>query len=258
MIQKTIFGKPIEGAYKRYLSEQEKNPPNPGPGSGGKAPYLSGITLEKYLVLEGKTHGSYSYPDILVSTERTHYNKNWHQAHEALHHEGSFMLKIRQFADFLSLLKSGKAYYASGDKAGTQTLNSILDEILAVRDPWRGEWLDADFKVINNTLHINYNHKFINSQLQPGYSEPLEECLMENKPPGISLDYWLRNATSQGLPPVKTPNGDLWYWAAPASDNNFVAWFGSNAGGARLDCSGGPSGSDSSLGVRQAKILQRK
>ena len=257
MIQKTIFGKPIEGAYKRYLSEQEKNPPNPGPESGGKALYPSGITLEKYLVLEGKTHGSYSYPDILVSTERTHHNKHWYQTHEELHKEHSFMLSLRQFVDFLNLLKSGKAYYTSGDKAGTQTLNSILDEILAVREPWRSEWLDADFKVINNILHINYSHKFINSQLQPTYSEPLEKCLMENKTPGIDLNYWLRNATSQGLPPVKTPNGDLRYWA-PASNNNSVAVFDSDAGGAWFDCLGGPSSSISSFGVRQAKILQRK
>ena len=253
MIQKTIFGKPIEGAYKRYLSEQEKKPDKE---KEIIIPPTEIQNPEKYLILKGRTHSKYSYPDIGVAVERTHHDKDWYQAHEALHHEGSFMLTIRQFVDFLSLLKSGKAYYASGDKAGTQTLNSILDEILAVREPWRLEWLDADFKVINNTLHINYNHKLTNNQLQPQYSEPLEDCLTQNKLPGIGLNYWLRNATSQGLPPVKTPNGDLWYWA-PAS-NNSVAGFVSDAGAAWLYCCREPSGSDSSIGVRQAKILQRK
>jgi len=254
MIQKTIFGKPIEGAYKRYLSEQEKKPDKE---KEIIIPPTEIQNPEKYLILKGRTHSKYSYPDIGVAVERTHHDKDWYQAHEALHHEGSFMLTIRQFVDFLSLLKSGKAYYASGDKAGTQTLNSILDEILAVREPWRSEWLDADFKTISGALHINYSHKFINSQLQPTYSEPLEKCLMENKTPGIDLNYWLRNATSQGLPPVKTPNGDLRYWA-PASNNNSVAVFDSDAGGAWFDCLGGPSSSISSFGVRQAKILQRK
>ena len=254
MTQKTIFGKPIEGAYKRYLSEQEKKPDKE---KEIIIPPTEIQNPEKYLILEGRTHSKYSYPDIGVAVERTHHHKHWYQAHEALHHEGSFMLSLRQFVDFLNLLKSGKAYYASGDKAGTQTLNSILDEILAVRGPWRGEWLDADFKVINNTLHINYNHKLTNNQLQPQYSEPLEDYLMETKTPGIYLDSWLRDATPQGLPSKKTRSGDIHYWA-PASDNNSVAGFDSDGGGAGLCCYRVPSDSDSPIGVRQAKILQRK
>jgi len=91
-------------------------------------------------------------------------------------------------------------------------LRRIYNEIAEVRDPWRAEWLDADFKVINEILHINYNHRTVNAELKPQNSEPLENCLMENKTPGIDLEAWLKNANRQGLPPTNIKKGSLYYW----------------------------------------------
>ena len=82
-------------------------------------------------------------------------------------------------------------------------------------------------------------------------TEPLEDCLMRDKTPGIDLDYWLNNATSQGLPTQNIPDGDLWYWY-PAIGT--VAGFSVDSGGAVLYCVRFPQYSDSSLGVRRAKI----
>src|SRR3989344_3451414 len=56
---------------------------------------------EKYIILPGRTHGSYGFLDLVVAMDRTYQGKNWHDAHLALSKEGSQMLSIRQFVDFL-------------------------------------------------------------------------------------------------------------------------------------------------------------
>ena len=202
--------------------------------------------LKNYIILEGKSYGTYSYPDLLVSMEKTHFDNNWHQAHEELNKENEFMLTIRQYIDFINLLKSGNAFDGRGNKVHNNKLDSILDEILTVRDPWRAEHLDARFDV----NFINYNHRVINGKLEAQTSEPLEDCLMTDKTSGISLDYWLKSATKQGLPPVNTPDGDLWYWH-PRNDT--VAGFYAGSSRVYLFCNKNPLGSDASLGVRPAR-----
>ena len=73
---------------------------------------------------------------------------------------------------------------------------------------------------------------------------------MQDKIPGISLDHWLNNANSQGLPVPNTNNGDLYYWHPR---DNSVARFRSYSGGALLDCYRDPGDSGSALGVRGAR-----
>ena len=61
-----------------------------------------------YILLEAKQHGSYSYPDIIVPFERTHFGERWIDCGTPtlLANEGGYMLTQRQFVDFLKLIKS--------------------------------------------------------------------------------------------------------------------------------------------------------
>jgi|SRR3989344_6624894 len=207
---------------------------------------------KNFLLLEGKEHGSYSYPDLLVAKTLSHPGKNWYQSHEALHQEDFQMPTLRQFVDFLNLLESGKAFDGKGQKVSSSELEMILKEITEQRDPWRGEWLDADFKKVNKVLHINYAHQTLKGKLQPQLSEPLRGCLMEDRTPGIDLNDYLQRATFQGLPPTDVKSGSLYYWK-PLNDNNSVARFGAGAGWVSLSCRGDPRNSSSALGVRRAQ-----
>ena len=203
---------------------------------------------ENYIILPGKTHGTYSYADTLITRDRGHLGKNWVQCHETLVAEDSYMPTIRQYMDFLLMLKSGnKVYDGKGNKVDARKISAILDDILAKREPYRGTWLDADFKVENGILHIKYNHKLVGGVLQPQNSEPLESCLMEN----CYVDIGFVNR--QGLPTIKASKEEIYYWK-PLEDNNSVAWFVAGAGRAGLGCSGVPQGSGAWLGVRAAKI----
>ena len=254
-IPDTIFGKKVEGAMERVFAkldaekkeEKEETKPNIEPANIPNR--------KQYIILPGKTHGTYSYPDLLVSAEKRYHGKNWNQAHEELHKENSFMLTIRQFADFLNLLKSGNAFLGNGNKADSKLLEDVLDEIITARNPWRSEWLDADFKIINEKLHINYGHEMKNKILVPGYSEETIGCLMQDKTPGIDFANWLKNADYHGLPKTSIKDGSLYYWH-PRQDNNSVAGFNSFSGRAYLDCYGDSQFSGSALGVRPAKIFE--
>ena len=241
----TYKGKTTAQRYQEILREQrqrelhkrkQKLKPQPQP-----KPQPTTDTSD-YLILEATSQ----YPDTLVSTTTTHHNNNWNKTHELLQANNQHMPTIKQFADFLKLLKSGKAFNQQGRQISSQTLEQIFNEITEVRSPWRAEWLDADFKVINDTLHINYNY---NEQSQPSNSEPLQPYLQQDKTPGIDLEHWINNPTSQGLPKPNTQDGNLWYWQ-PLNDNNSVARFDASSGGADLGCGGDPWDSGSSLGVR--------
>ena len=204
------------------------------------------MNKEDYVILEGRTHGSYEYPDILVAKQRSLQGKNWHKAQEALEAEGRFMPTIRQYVDFLTLLKSGKAYDGAGKKINNQELDSILDDILTVRNPWRAEWLDASFSKQGQEFYISY-HRLNQGKLEQ-VTEPLQECLMQDKTPGIDIESWLQNANEQGLPSQSTKQEKL-YFLHPREGR--VAGFGADSVRASLDCDGYPRGSGSALGVRE-------
>ena len=254
-IPSRFLGQPIEGSMKRVLQSPASNPPTSPPPANRPPTPANIVGPEKYIILDGKNYGSYSYYDTLISTERTHLGKNWRDSQAGLASEGAFMLTVRQFADFLSLLKSGNAYDGTGRKIAKGKLTTLLKDIVEVRDPYRAEWLDADFKVVSGDLHINYEHQLVGGILKPTYSEPLESFLMEGKQPGIDLNDWISRATKQGLPPTDVKNGRLWYYS-PMDDNKSVALFYAYSGGAGLGCGRDPAGTYPSLGVRavRAKI----
>ena len=212
---------------------------------------MTRLTKNNSILLEAKSHGDYSYPDMLVGMEKTHFNKDWYTQHLLLQAEGNQMLSIRQFVDFLTILKSGKAYYGSGKKVNSRVIQSTLNEIIQVRDPWRSENLDAYF--INNasgTLKLNSHHQYDNGILTPKYSLPIGPCLMQDKTPGIDLQDWLTNATEQGLPQSTTKSGKLYYWHPR---NGAIARFSAGSDGVVLDCGRGPGGRCGSFGVRPSR-----
>ena len=251
-----FLGKPIKGAMDKILKEVPKREKSKN-ASPIVAPSSSNLTdADKYILLPSMQHGNYSYPDTLVSMEKNHFNKDWNKTHEVLKKEGAYMLTIRQFADFLNLLRSGSAYDGNGQQVDQKKLNSILDEIYTIRSPRRAEWLDAKFVVRNKTLgvfsgktQINYDHRLVNGQLVAQRSEELEECLMDNKQ--IDISDWLSNANYQGLPSKNVSNGSLYYYAPV---NGKVVRFDAVSDGANLYCGRYPAGANSSLGVRVTRV----
>ena len=178
--------------------------------------------------------------NLYVAKEKIHLNKNWKDCWTELKNQNYQMLKINEFREFLKYTKENH--------------KDIYDEITEVRNPWRAEWLDANFKVENKGL-LKKGELYILTENE-SKKEKLEDCLMEDKTPGIDLNDWIngKNISSQGLPNKNISSGSLYYWH-PRSDNNSVAGFGAGGSRADLGCSGNPSDADSSLGVRPCKVL---
>jgi hypothetical protein len=249
--------------FERYLArkntESEEPKPEEKPDTKPKRtrkPKASvaksqGFNLSDYLILDSRTHGTYSYPDLLVAKERSKFGKNWIDTQTELHNEGSYMLTIRQFVDFLTMLQSCKVYDGAGSQLRSQEVTKLLNDIIEVRDPWRSEHLDAKFNKAGDKFNITY-HKIKQNGTLEEVTESLEDCLMTDKQPGIDLSSWLTNGTTQGLPKKDTSNGSIWYWS-PRDDA--VAGFDADAGRAVLVCDWDPDGANGSLGVR---IVRKK
>ena len=252
------MGKPIEGSLERALAGNPapQTLPTPQPITQNAPSPANGISNPAdYIFLEGQNYvGNNAYDDTLVSMDLTHKGKNWNEAHVLLQQEGAYMLKIRQFVDFLNLLKSGKAFDGTGKLVNQSKLTSILDEIWTVRSPWRSEWLDAKFEKKGGTLgmggdmYINHGHKIVNGQPQPLFSDKLASYLSSDKQ--IDHDSLLANANQWGLPRPDIKAGSLYYWS-PA--NGKVAGFFADSDGAYLFCVRIPSVTNSYLGVRAVR-----
>ncbi|MAG78980.1 hypothetical protein CMI40_01240 [Candidatus Pacearchaeota archaeon] len=181
-----------------------------------------------------------------VAKQTSLHNKNWYNSHKELQKQGNRMLTIPEFIKFLNHLKS----------SNNLEYQEIYKNIIGVRSPWRAEWLDADFKMKNNQLYINYNYiSYSKGKLVSQNSEVLSEAtLMQDETSGISLEGWLsdKGHTKQGLPTKETEKGNL-YYRHPRSDNNSVARFGSSSNRTGLGCGRYPSSRVSSLGVRAVR-----
>lgn len=172
---------------------------------------------------------------LAVAKELTHRSENWYEQQESLKREGSIMLPTRKFAGFLAYLiahPENKEYQA------------ILEEIVGVRSPWRGENLDDYFVEENGVMYDLTQNR--------AHKEKLAGCLMQDRT--INLADWLKNPTPQGLPKSDVKDGNLLFWF-PRLDS--VAGFDAYSNRANLYCYGDPAGRNSYLGVRAAKVLAR-
>lgn len=132
-------------------------------------------------------------------------NINWVQALTINLLLGNSTLSLEQFNDFGRLLYGGMkeeflVYTKAGKQLDSKLLQSYFSDIFEVKSPWRAEYLDATYKMVNEILRMNSHHT-INSQrkLTPQISEKLDDdTLMEDRQ--IDLKYWLDNSTKQGLP----------------------------------------------------------
>lgn len=175
--------------------------------------------------------------NLEVARNKILHGENFYSTQKALHSNNQKMLTIPEFREFLKYTKANS--------------KDVYDEITQVRNPWRAEWIDADFKVEGKDL-IVYFHTFENGKIVRKSEKLDKNTLMRDKTPRISLESWLEDSTKQGLPKNVVKSGDLYYWA-PDKDNNSVARFDADFGGAGLSCFRNPSGGNANLGVRAAR-----
>jgi len=184
---------------------------------------------------------------LYFAKEISHLGKEWYDTHIELQSKGLKMPTIPEFVEFLKYLR------ADPTAENTRVYKKIIEKRKSpmVEESPMAEWLDAEFYAEDDGLWVAYNH-IVDSDgdLEAQNYEKLEGHLMQYKMSGISLEHWLNNSTSQGLPPENMQKGDLEYWYPRAED---VASFNVDVNGVALDCCTTPSEFDSDLGVRAVR-----
>ncbi len=211
---------------------------------------MIGKKLEKITSVQEANLADYVFMpshSLYVAKERILHRNNWYETHKEAHKQDARMLNLREFADFLLLLKSGKAEDGLGNKISKSDLQTLYLDITEVRDPYRAEWLDAKFEDKNGNLHLNYNHRTKCKKLEATNSEPLETCVMKD------CKVELSSFNKQGMPTKEGTDFNYWY---PVDCR--VAWFGAVADWAYLGCNGNPDLSNGGLGVRLAREKNKK
>lgn len=257
---------------------------------------LSKANPKQFLVLPTRTYGTYSYSDTAVCLYRLGKNSqveqvgralslpventakeltndsqyigniNWEQSMKLVLGLNGTPLTTRQGLDFLALLVSGQAKDLEGNLLGAKECQRVLREITGKENPWRSEWLDANFKYLdsagnpvasdnkNGIFYIEHSHK-----LQKGVLVPVREVMLPHleESKWLDLDSMLKDSNYQGIPNPSVQDGQGIYFYKPLKDNNSVARFYAGSGGTSFYCLGVPTGTSASLGVRFASPIGR-
>ncbi|MBI2672499.1 hypothetical protein HYX16_06205 [Candidatus Woesearchaeota archaeon] len=218
------------------------------------------VNLENYIILPEITSGNYwdNHPTLGIEImELSHRDKKHPQTKEALKQERSFMLNPNELVEAIGLLKSEEVVYnGKGNRISNELKKRFLDELIALKNPWRGTRLDHQYSIITGHLYGVSTHQFDSSGKLIEVLIGLDEnTLMEDRISGIDFDDWIKNPNQSGLPRKNVKEGRLYYWKPREGK---VAGFGADAFRADLVCDGNPLGSGADLGVRRAKILDRE
>ena len=165
----------------------------------------------------------------------------------------------------MALLVSSQAKDLEGNLLGEKECKRVLREIIGKENPWRAEWLDANFKYLDSkgnptakskkgTFYIDYSHK-----LQSGVLVPTREVVLPHLEESKCLDLnsLMSDSNSQGIPNLSVVSGNDIYFYRPLKDNNSVARFVAGSGRALLYCCWDADDSNASLGVRYASPIGR-
>lgn len=219
IIPETFMGIPIKGAIERALAKEKEKPE---------------VQAPNIILPDSKEMIYVPEVNLYFARQRTHLNEDWYQTHKSLADEGLRMPTMNEFRFYLKHLR---------DNSSNPDYRSIFNEITEVRDPWRSQWIDAYFEERKTGIIPKEIYALTHNKTK---EEKLETCLMQDKIPGISLDSWLNDSTSQGLPKKDINDGSLYFWFPR---NGAVARVVTYSDRLSLYCSGGPSDRGPSLGV---------
>jgi len=214
--------------------------------------------LEDYVILPGRDYGRYTYPDLLVAQFSSKLSETFDECEEALWEKNSFNLTIRQYVDFLNLLIEREVYDGAGNKLDKMKVKAIAKDIFKKTRYPNPVCLDARFTkkgIFNKKWNITYN-KIKDSGKLTAVTETIEESIdLDNKDTEmLDLNFWIANATYQGLPPKTSEKGDELILFNPLEKS--VAYFSSTERNSYLILNARPDFPCSDLRVRAAKIRE--
>jgi len=157
------------------------------------------LKLEDYVILPGRNHEDYEYPDTLVGTKLEKV-ANWSEAQLKLGQHGRFLPTIRQYLDFWMMLCEGnglfrKVYLGNGKVATKEDLNRIKAEIIEAG--FRLEPLDARFIVnFEGRTFMLFEHRYRNGLMHPNQIAEIDFSPFQS----LLYKHYLKKFNKLGLP----------------------------------------------------------
>ncbi len=167
-------------------------------------------------------------------------NHNWSQHHHKLHTIQAVMTPSRDLIDLILELQSGKKmFHGNGDIISSTRKKEILDYIIKKVNPWRAENLDNYFHVFNDETYMDTNHIVLNNKIEHTKRDKVDFIGQFGL---TSFKYFNKDGLASKL------KGEEVRFNYP--ENNRIARFSADSGGAGLYCGRDPTYSDTELGVR--------
>ncbi len=168
---------------------------------------------------------------------------------------GHFTLSPLYFAEFLSSVLRGlrdrtqKIYDGNGARIDAMRLEILFHDITKLEKPLRGEWLAFHSYEKDDEIFARYT-KFIKGNLIDIVERLDEDTLLGQQL--ISLEAWIKNPTSQGLPRKGIAEGFLSY----CSPGTYAgAGFSVDHQEVCFSCNADPHLTHPTFGIRAARLV---
>lgn len=165
---------------------------------------------------------------------------------------GRMTESVALFRSKLAYLHAGiigrtAVYDSKKNKMDFKRVEQLYSDLVEVRSPWRAEWFEDDFEQGGDGLYVR-RAKILEDEriVAKDIIKLSEDTLMHDRTPGISLDGWRENPTSEGFPRTEVQKGKLYLFVPRAGAG---AWFNAVVVRAFLNCDADRSGRNSDLGV---------
>jgi len=175
---------------------------------------------------------------IPIAKERKKLGKDWVNVHLELNSQRFHMPTIKQFIDFLKLLRSGEVCDLVGQRLSIDEITDIYGKITKRRTPIEDIWLDARFYTVNyrakrliideehrGKAQIDLRHLTHLRFISPLESWALGKCI---KKESCYIDL-LNSKNPHGLPTVKNESDQFRLWP-PKKEHTAVFRAGEEVG----------------------------
>ena len=196
-----------------------------------------GLNPKDYILIKDRDSNLYSAKNRILQ------NHDWEQQIRKLARRKGDMCEIRDFLDLRNLLDSRKrAYDGKGSLVSTLEKQSLLDEMVGQKDPWKSEYFGNRFFEYDGKWYMESGFKVIDDEIKP-------TSVKEIKP--LMMGGWtsFKHINEDGL--VTKLQGKEVFYRPPI--DGCVARFDANSNSADINCDRYPFFSCGGLRVRESR-----
>lgn len=187
-------------------------------------------------------------PRLYLTKNRLLQGNNWEQQIKKLAKRKGFMTDMFDFLELRLLLDSRKKVFdGRGNLISTKEKQEILDEMVGIRNPLRGECFGNRFIHYSDEVYMESNFVVKDNKIMPLKINKIYPLMQGGFKEGLtSFKYFNENKLA-----TKLEGKEVYY--RPTLYDGYVAWFYTSSDGAWLNCNSNPDVPNLGIGVRESR-----